>query len=69
MRMHGDDAGVRAFVALEPVITVLGLFPVTYFLLQKRASTFASLVGGTLLSRFARSPWKYKRVYKQRRPL
>ena len=52
MRMHGDDAPFELFVAVEPVITVLLSFPVTYFLLQKRASTFASLVGGTLLQSF-----------------
>ena len=36
--------------AVEPVVTVLLSFPATFLLLRTRASTYSSLVGGTLLS-------------------
>ena len=52
MRMYGDDAPFELFVAVEPVLTVLLSFPVTFLLLRHRTSTFASLVGGTLLQSF-----------------
>jgi len=52
MRMWGEDAPFEFFVAIEPVITVLMSFPVTYLLLRHRTSTFACLVGGTLLQSF-----------------
>lgn len=52
MRMYGDDAPFELFVAIEPVLTVLLSFPVTFLLLRHRTSTFVSLVGGTLLQSF-----------------
>lgn len=52
MRTFGADAPFELFVAVEPIITVLLSFPVTFLLLRTRASTFTSLVGGTLLQSF-----------------
>ena len=52
MRTFGEDAPFEIFVAIEPVITVLLSFPATFFLLRSRASTYRSLVGGTLLQSF-----------------
>ena len=52
MRMHGDEAPFELFVAVEPLLTVLLSFPVTYLLLRHRVSTFAALVCGTLLQSF-----------------
>jgi hypothetical protein len=52
MRMFGEDAPFEIFVAIEPVITVSMSFPVTYLLMRHRTSTYASLVGGTLLQSF-----------------
>ena len=49
MRTFGEDAPFEFFVAVEPVITVLLSFPITFLLLRYRATTFRSLVGGTLL--------------------
>ena len=45
-------APFELFVAVEPVITVLLSFPVTYLLLRQRVSTYACLVGGTFLQSF-----------------
>lgn len=52
MRTFGADAPFEVFVAIEPVITVLMSFPATYVLLRYRASTYSSLVAGTLLQSF-----------------
>ena len=52
MRTFGADAPFEVFVAVEPIITVLLSFPITFLLLRTRASTYASLVGGTLLQSF-----------------
>ena len=52
MRTFGADAPFEVFVAIEPVITVLLSFPATFVLLRYRASTYASLVAGTLLQSF-----------------
>ncbi len=52
MRTFGEDAPFEVFVAVEPVLTVLLSFPVTFLLLRHRVSTFACLVGGTVLQSF-----------------
>ena len=52
MRTFGKNAPFEIFVAVEPVITVLLSFPVTFLLLRQRASTYRTLVGGTLLQSF-----------------
>ena len=52
MRVFGEDAPFEIFEAIEPVATVLLSFPLTYLLLRYRVSTFATLVGGTLLQSF-----------------
>jgi MFS family permease len=52
LRMYGDDAPFELFIAFEPVITIMLSFPVTYLLLRRRTSTFATIVGGTFLQSF-----------------
>ena len=48
-RMYGPDAPFEWFVAVEPVVTVLLSFPVTYLLLRHRTGTWTTLMRGTLL--------------------
>mmetsp|Transcript_66533 Transcript_66533/g.110629 ORF Transcript_66533/g.110629 Transcript_66533/m.110629 type:complete len:506 (-) Transcript_66533:373-1890(-) len=52
VRMFGEDAPFEVFVAVEPVLTVLLSFPVTYLLLRHRIPTYVCLIGGTLVQSF-----------------
>ena len=52
MRMWGEDAPFEIFVAVEPIMTVLLSFPVTFVLLRRRISTSDALIYGTLLQSF-----------------